>query len=469
VNYKEKMFNTTIIYFIGQMGAKVLSFLLLPLYTNYISKDAYGYFDIMQVYLGIAIPVIFMEIWSGILRFSVEKREREGLENVYSNAIALSAGLFCVFTAAYLIANHFLHFQYSGYIYLYAVVWLLDLILKSQCRGLGYNRVYAVSGMITTFLVAALSILCVFVFHMDIETLFLSNIIGFFVNDLYLVARTKIYRYLKIRQINREMLMTLLKFCLPLSINSVFYWILNSVNRVIIVNYLGVDANGSYAVANKLGTIITVFVSIAMLSWQETIFSAKREDLQKIYNESFHQISHILLYGSLVLIPLTALVFNIFIGQEYRDIYALTLLMYFSVFVTSLNSFIDVLFSAIKKTDLLMVEKVVGGVINLGVMFFSIRTYGLYSSPVAIIFAQIACIVINVILLRKYIMIRIPVSFMVKSLVGFAVLSVCYLAKNYWFNGAALLLTGGVAVFELKDFLLGCLGMLKGKLKRRAS
>ena len=267
MNYKEKMFNTTIIYFIGQMGAKVLSFLLLPLYTNYISKDAYGYFDIMQVYLGIAIPVIFMEIWSGILRFSVEKREREGLENVYSNAIALSAGLFCVFTAAYLIANHFLHFQYSGYIYLYAVVWLLDLILKSQCRGLGYNRVYAVSGMITTFLVAALSILCVFVFHMDIETLFLSNIIGFFVNDLYLVARTKIYRYLKIRQINREMLMTLLKFCLPLSINSVFYWILNSVNRVIIVNYLGVDANGSYAVANKLGTIITVFVSIAMRPW----------------------------------------------------------------------------------------------------------------------------------------------------------------------------------------------------------
>ena len=77
MNYKKRMLRTTAIYFAGQMSTRFLSILLLPLYTKYIDTAAYGYFDIVQTYLNVAVPFFFFEVWSAVLRFTLEKEEQE--------------------------------------------------------------------------------------------------------------------------------------------------------------------------------------------------------------------------------------------------------------------------------------------------------------------------------------------------------------------------------------------------------
>lgn len=100
-NYKKGMLKTTIIYFIGQMSTRFLSILLLPLYTNYISSEAYGYFDIVQTYLNVAVPFLFFEVWSAMLRFTLEQKESSDKARVITNSTVIcSIGLvlFCAFS-----------------------------------------------------------------------------------------------------------------------------------------------------------------------------------------------------------------------------------------------------------------------------------------------------------------------------------------------------------------------------------
>ena len=48
----------TIIYAIGNFGSKILSFLLLPFYTYYLSTNDYGYFDLITTTISLLTPII---------------------------------------------------------------------------------------------------------------------------------------------------------------------------------------------------------------------------------------------------------------------------------------------------------------------------------------------------------------------------------------------------------------------------
>ena len=60
------------IYFVGTVLTKLISFLLLPLYTSYISPADYGTYDLYNAYIMFLCSVLFLDIWSGIMRFMYE-------------------------------------------------------------------------------------------------------------------------------------------------------------------------------------------------------------------------------------------------------------------------------------------------------------------------------------------------------------------------------------------------------------
>ena len=47
MNRSTKFINDIFIYAIGNLGSKLITFLLVPLYTYYISPDDFGYYDIV--------------------------------------------------------------------------------------------------------------------------------------------------------------------------------------------------------------------------------------------------------------------------------------------------------------------------------------------------------------------------------------------------------------------------------------
>ena len=67
-----KFVKTSGIYFIGTVLHKLITFFLLPIYTKYIDKADLGTYDLATAYINFLCSILFLDIWSGIMRFAFE-------------------------------------------------------------------------------------------------------------------------------------------------------------------------------------------------------------------------------------------------------------------------------------------------------------------------------------------------------------------------------------------------------------
>ena len=71
---KYKYLLTNIIAFLcGNLGTKLISFLMVPLYTNILKPSEYGEIDLILSIAGIISPFIACGIHEGIMRFCLDK------------------------------------------------------------------------------------------------------------------------------------------------------------------------------------------------------------------------------------------------------------------------------------------------------------------------------------------------------------------------------------------------------------
>ena len=73
----------------------------------------------------------------------------------------------------------------------------------------------------------------------------------------------------------------MLRYSIPLIPTTVFWWITSASDRYMITAMLGGDANGVYAVANKLPTILTLLSGVLMQAWQYSAVQESKSELSE--------------------------------------------------------------------------------------------------------------------------------------------------------------------------------------------
>ena len=76
-NKNEKLAKKSLIYFIGSLSSKILNFILVPIYAYTISSSDLGNYDYIITLANIIIPVIYIVLWDGILKFSLSQKAEE--------------------------------------------------------------------------------------------------------------------------------------------------------------------------------------------------------------------------------------------------------------------------------------------------------------------------------------------------------------------------------------------------------
>ena len=76
----------------------------------------------------------------------------------------------------------------------------------------------------------------------------------------------------------RQIFIDMLKYGIPLIPTTVFWWITSVSDRYMITAFMGNEANGIYAVACKIPTVLTLISSIFLEAW---LFSAVSETVKK--------------------------------------------------------------------------------------------------------------------------------------------------------------------------------------------
>ena len=449
-----KFIKSSGIYFIGNILTKLLSFLLLPVYTKYIDPIGYGTYDLMIAYITFFTSVLFLDIWSGIMRFMFDY---DKVEDKYKS-IFTGSSIFLISTLLYSVSififSRFVKVDYIIYIYLYGLLMNIQNLSSFIVRGLGKNITYVTSGMISTIVTLTSNIIFLVYLKWDYSSLYISSCLGFFISSIINFRSVDYFRKDFYKYFNKEIFVDLLKFSLPLCLNSAAYWFLTSYNKIVITNNLSVYDNGLYSVAAKFSVAITLLTSCFQMAWQEISYSkGMNKDNKSFYSEAINLYIKFLTLGILGLISVVYLIFPFMVDTQYSEAKNIIPLYLLGTLTACLSSFIGNIFGAIKHTQSIFITMVVSSLVNVAIINVLINRIGINAASISLFIGFIINIILRIFILKKKLTIDIDYKFIIISFILFIYVYLTYIKGGVVLNIISILVILIVTIYTFKDYL----------------
>src|SRR5690606_16282829 len=131
-------FREAAIYSIGNFGSRILSFLLVPFYTYFLTKQDIGEYDLVITAISFIVPLTTLQLSDAVYRWMIEKKELSQDEKaaILSSSLAGILFGFLVFVLVFFIYNYFYPLQYAAYFVplVLAMVYFLTSKIYSVVR-----------------------------------------------------------------------------------------------------------------------------------------------------------------------------------------------------------------------------------------------------------------------------------------------------------------------------------------------
>ena len=411
-----KFAKTSGIYFFGTVLAKLVTMLLLRVYTEYIPAGDMGTYNLSINYITFLCSVLYLDIWSGILRYFYDYHTPEGQKKPINCGFAIFGISTAAYTVILVVFGQFVTVRYLPLIYLYGLMMNLQNLLGYVARAYGKNVLYASAGLLNSFVTAALNVVLIVGLHMDYSALYLAGCVGYLSNILLVGAGVKIWTLIRPSAFEKPLFVRMLRFSLPLCVNSAAYWFLTSYNSVAVSRMMGMEANGLYAVAIRFGSFISLFTSCFTMAWQEVSYAKEaesKESLSQFYSSAVNAYLRFMGMGAAILLPFIWLIFPLMIADGYSEARNMVPLYILATIASSVSGFLGNIFTAMKKNGLLFYTTVAGSVVNILGVHFLIPRFGVQGASAALFLGFLTIIVFRILLLWNEVSIRIDVRFLV--------------------------------------------------------
>lgn len=400
-------FKSSGFYFLGNVLSKLIMFFLLPVYTLYISAESLGYYDLSYTYLNLVVTFLFVDIYVGIMRFIFDENTPSDPGKTIFNGLIIFNSSLAFYTATAAVLWLFFDIPYIGYVYLWGVCLTVNNLLGYLARALGHNKLFAATGVVGTLVACLLNVIGVAVLKGGIEVLYIASIAGLLVQVVLLERRIRIRHYFSFRLYDRDLLLRLFRYSIPLSLNSLAFWLLTGYTNVMISGMLGLEANGIYLVATKFGMAINLLANCFNLAWQEIAFKKGNENKQQLSLFYSRAVNLLILFfglGGIGLVSCSHLIFPFMVkGVDYLAAFDIVPLYIVVAILSVISLFLGQIYAALKETKLIMYSTLVACTINLALVPLFITLAGLGGAIVAMIISYLVNVVMRTVLLRKYV------------------------------------------------------------------
>ncbi|HEY2335144.1 MAG TPA: oligosaccharide flippase family protein, partial [Solirubrobacterales bacterium] len=261
--------------------SKIIAVALLPLYTRYLTLADYGAAEVMFAAVVSASIVVRLGMIEALLRFYY--KDGEDPARVVSTSFA---AVFWLATIASLIALPFAGAISEALLAHSAPdlgrisiggLWALTLFeyLLTLFRLEERARAFFVTTILNVLVTIGLTVVLVVGEGEGARGLLLGSFAsgGVFVLGLIFVHRRRLSLW-----VDRELLRRLMRFGLPTMPAELSLYLLNFVDRIIIVRSAGLPAAGLYSLAVKFAQAINVLVRGFQLAWPPLAYSIRDDD-----------------------------------------------------------------------------------------------------------------------------------------------------------------------------------------------
>jgi O-antigen/teichoic acid export membrane protein len=397
--YAKRFLKTAGVYFLGNVLTKITSFLLLPLYTSYISPDAYGVYGLSTTIMNTMVPVFFFTIWDGVFRFAFDAEDCDR-QSVFANGFIVMGAGAVLYTLGFSLFRTFVVFEHSALILCYSLSMALQYFYTMLARGTHNNTLFSVSGCIGSIFSLGLNVVLILRFHMGVESLYISYIVGVILQIIMIEAKIRFLSHFSLKQADIKLTIVMLRFSLPIAISSASNWLLNGLTQVAITSRLGAYSNGLYTVAMKFSSLMILVVSVFQFAWYELAYDlANKENRKAYYRRSISIILKLSFAGLSMVLLAIKLVFPFFINEQYSQSLQIVPLLLTGTTINAYAGFLGTLFLAEKRSLSLSITALVAGAVNVVGLLIFMPAGGLIGATLSLCLAFIAYVGMRLIFL----------------------------------------------------------------------
>lgn len=283
---------------IGNFSTKILSFFMVPLYTNVLTTTDYGNYDLISTTVTLLIPIFTLNIMDGTLRYSLDNELNKTSVFTISLQYYVKAVLGIIFL---LTVNYFTNFipilnTYRLFLFFQFILIAFSGILSSFSRGIDKVKEVSISGILGSFVCIILNLIFLLFIKIGLIGYFWANIGGVLAQVLYLFIVIKAWNYINLKKLDIDIKEKMLSYSIPLIANNIAWWINNVSDRYIITWICGVALNGIYSVSYKIPSILSILQSIFQQAWTlSAVKDYSSQDRDEYFTKIYNMLNYILI------------------------------------------------------------------------------------------------------------------------------------------------------------------------------
>ena len=262
----------SLIYGIGTILTRIVTFLLLPLYTNIFTTEEYGIVSLAYAFTGFVMIAYRYGMDSALMKYYIDaegKDKKTYFTTIFSiqTLTSLIFSLF-LFLAAGFFAPIFLGGAYARLMQLVAIILFFDALWMLPMLILRANekpRQYILLSLLNVLLLMGFNIYFVAYKEMGITGVLIGNIIAS--GGLLFATLPIIIKNFRFKTISRPALREVLKFGLPFFPAGIFTMIMELSDRYLLDWLADTSAVGLYSAGNKLGMFGLLLVMGFNMGW----------------------------------------------------------------------------------------------------------------------------------------------------------------------------------------------------------
>lgn len=454
----QKLFKQTFIYGLATVLPRMLSFLLVPLYTTkgvLSSVAEYGEISVIFSYFVIFNVVLAYGMETAFFRFF--NKEENKVEVVGTSTISLILSSLGFFVLALIFQNQIASFINIDVKYINLVIWtlLIDALVIIPFAWLRANekpKRYAIIKILNVvinlglnlFFLLALKKLAlsnsffesIYKPNFEISYIFIANLIA---SAVTLVLMLSFYTKVKF-VFNSQLWKSMFRYAFPVLVAGIAFSINETFDRILLKELLPEDIAdtdiGMYSACYKIAVFMTLFATAYRLGIEPYFFShSKSDNPQKNYAKILELF---VAFGSVIL--LFVVVFAdllkpyIVRSEDYWEAMWIVPIVLLANFCLGIYHNLSVWYKITDRTKFGAYISVFGALITLAINIFFIKTYSYKASAIATLVAYSSMMILSYYFGRKY----YPIPYNLKKIglylsvsVVFSIISFYQFRENY--------------------------------------
>jgi O-antigen/teichoic acid export membrane protein len=363
----------TVIYAVGNLGLRGASFVLLPIYTHFLSVSDYGLLATLLVSIQLMLIFASLGMQTCLVRFTKEYEDNSGAGVLVGSCAMLNllAGLALTGISLALLPPFFRSILHTNDVRFYIVMACCVVLMESlNTLVMSYYRVqnqalrFSIVGISLALTLVAANFILLRVLSLGIRGVLLAYILTYGAGLLFVSC--DVLRKTGVG-ISFALMPRLLRFGFPLVFSMAGNTAIGAVGIYLLSYFAGLESVAIYALGWKLAGLMTVILIYPFsLAFEPYVFAsldsadikAKLSRLLTYLVLGITLMSFVLLVGSRILLPLIA-------PPQYGPSYMVILLLVPGMTFTAMYYFGGALITAVQRTYLMGLTMTIGAIMSL--------------------------------------------------------------------------------------------------------